>query len=87
MCLARLYVVIVCDGFIILDGILVVQNRFLFFSLTEGTDVVVNLIVGDVWLYEYELLNDLSEKLRFVIDYICKFVQCLCPWRILEQIL
>ena len=49
-CLTRLYVVIVCDGCIILGGVLGIQNRIvLIFSVTEGTDVFVNLIDDDVW--------------------------------------
>ena len=32
-------------------------------SLTEGTDVVVNLKADDVWGYEDELTGALSEKI------------------------
>ena len=35
---------------------------FWFFSVTEGTDVVVNLIANDVWGYEDELTDVFSEK-------------------------
>ena len=33
-------------------------------SLTEGTDVVVNLIADDVWGYEDELTGALSDKVE-----------------------
>ena len=36
---------------------------FWFFSLTEGTDVVGNLIAGNVWVSEDELTGALSEKM------------------------
>ena len=46
----RLYVAIICDGCIILDGILGIQNSVvLILFLTEGTDIVVNFIADDVW--------------------------------------
>ena len=35
---------------------------FWFFSATEGTDVVVNLMDDDVWGYEDELTGVLSEN-------------------------
>ena len=64
-CLTRLYVVIVCDGCIIMDVILGIQNRFIvFFFITEGTDVVVNLIAHGVWSSEDELTGVLSEKVE-----------------------
>ena len=37
---------------------------FLFFSLTEGTDVVVNSIADDVWGYQDELIGALSDKVE-----------------------
>ena len=71
-----------------MDGILGIQNRFFwFFSVTEETDVVVNLIADDVWGSEDELRGVLSEKLRVGIDYVYKFVLCLFPSRIVEQII
>ena len=62
-CLTRLYVVIVCDDCLVLYGILGIQNRicFGFFSVTEGTDVVVNLTADDVWGSEDELTGALSD--------------------------
>ena len=49
-CLTRLYVVINYYACIILDGSLGIQNGIvLIFSLTEGKDVVGNLIAGNVW--------------------------------------
>ena len=58
-----MYGVIVCDGCIILGGILGIQNiMFWFLSVTEGTDVVVNYITDDVWGSEDELTGVLSEK-------------------------
>ena len=63
MCLTRLYIVIVCDGWIVLDVILGIQNRiFLMFYVAEGTDVVVNSISEDVWGSEDELTGVLSDK-------------------------
>ena len=51
--LTRLYVIILCDAYIIMDGILGIQNMIVFIlSLTEGTDVVVDLIADNVWGYE-----------------------------------
>ena len=51
--LIRLYVVIVCDSCIIMDGILGIQTDFfLCLSVAEVTDVVVNSIAEDVWGYE-----------------------------------
>ena len=61
-CLTRLYVVIICNACIVLDGILGIQNRaFLIFSPTEVTDVIVNKIADDVWVSEYELTGALSD--------------------------
>ena len=57
------------------------------FSGTEGTAAVVDSIAEDVWESEDELTEPYLTKLRFGIDYICKFVQCICPWRILEQVI
>ena len=37
---------------------------FLFFSLTEGTDVFVNLIADDVWGYEDELTGALNDEVE-----------------------
>ena len=34
---------------------------FWFFSVTEGTGVVVNLIADDVWGYEDEITGSLSD--------------------------
>ena len=62
-CLKRLYVVIICDGYIILDGILVIQNRFfLFLYVEEGTNAGVDSIDEDVWCSEDELTGDLSDE-------------------------
>ena len=36
----------------------------LFFSPTEGTDVVVNSIADDVWGYQDELIGALSDKVE-----------------------
>ena len=64
-CLTRLYVVIVCDSCIIMDGILGIQNRIvLTFSTTERIDVVVNLIADDVWGCEDELTGVLSDRVE-----------------------
>ena len=58
-----MHVVIVCDSCIILDGILGIKTElFWCFYLAEGTDVVVNLIVEDVWDSEDELTGALSDK-------------------------
>ena len=35
---------------------------FYFLSLTEGTEVVVNLIKDDVWEAKYELTGALNDK-------------------------
>ena len=62
-CLARLYVVIICDACIVLDGILGTQNIcFCLLSLTEGTDVVVDSIADDVWGANDELIGALSDE-------------------------
>ena len=54
---------IVCDGCIILNGILGIQNRIvLILSVTEVTDHVVNLIADYVWGSEDELTGVLSDK-------------------------
>ena len=64
-CLTRLYVVIICDACIILDDILVIQNIIvLILVLTEGTDIVFNLIADDVWGSEDELIGSLSDKIK-----------------------
>ena len=63
--LTRLYVVVICDANIILDGILGTQNRIvLVFSLTEGTDVVIDSIADDFWEADYELTGALSDKVE-----------------------
>ena len=36
-----------------MDGIYGTQNRIGFFSITEGTEVIVNSIDDDVWNAEY----------------------------------
>ena len=60
-----MYVFIVCDVCIILDGILGIQNRvFWCLSVTEETDVVVNPIADDVWGSEDELTGVLSDKVE-----------------------
>ena len=56
------------------------------FSLTEGTDVVVNYIDDYVWEYEDDQTGALNEKLMVGIDSVCKFVQFLCSWRIVDKI-
>ena len=56
-------------------------------SVVEGADIVVNSIAEYFWGSEDELTGVLSEKLRVGIDYVCKFVQCLSPWRIVKQII
>ena len=62
MCLTRLYVVIVCDGCIILDVILGIQNIiFWCLSFAEDTDVFVILIAEDVWDSEDELTGALGD--------------------------
>ena len=64
-CLTRLYVVIICDAYIILYSILGIQTRlFWFLSLTEGIEIVVNSIADDVWGSEYELTGAQSEKVE-----------------------
>ena len=48
-----------------MDGILGIQNRVVLnFSLTEGTDVVVDLITDDVWGSKVELTGTLSDKVE-----------------------
>ena len=37
---------------------------FLFLSVTEGTDVVVDLIAINVWEYENELSSSLSDEVK-----------------------
>ena len=65
-----------------------IQNRFfLFFSLTEGTDVVVNSVADDVWGSEDELTGTLSEKVDSWDWIFFKLVQCICLWQIVEQII
>ena len=56
-------------------------------SVVEGKDVVVNSIAEDVSGYEYELTGSLSDKVEIGIDCVCKFVQCIFPWRIVKQII
>ena len=59
----RLYVVIIFDAYIIMDGILEIQTRFFrFLYLTEGTDIVVNLIDDDVWEAGDELTVTKSDE-------------------------
>ena len=77
-CLTRLYVVVVCDGCIIMDGILGIQNRiFWCLSVAEGTDVVVNLIAEDVWDSEDELTGALSWEVESW-DWVCLLICPLC---------
>ena len=65
LCLTRLYVLIICDACIILDGILVIQNRVvLFLFLIKGMYVVIYLIADDVWESEDELTGALSEEVE-----------------------
>ena len=48
-----------------MDGILGTKKElFLFLSLTEGTNVVVNSKAGDVWGSKYELKGALSDKVE-----------------------
>ena len=63
-CLTRLYFVIICDACVIMDGISVIQNRIIIFSLIEGTDIIVNLIAYYVWGSEDELTCALSENVE-----------------------
>ena len=42
---------------------------FWFLSLTEGTDVVVDLIADDVWVSEDELTGALSDKV-YIWDWL-----------------
>ena len=64
-CLTRLYVIILCDDCIILDIILVPQNRIvLILSPTEGTDVVVISTADDVWGSEDELTGALIDEVE-----------------------
>ena len=45
-----------------MDGILGIKNRFFWFSaLTEGTDVVVDSIAGDVWEAKYEITGSFND--------------------------
>ena len=37
---------------------------FLFLFLTEGTDIFVNLIAGDVWVSEYKIIGALSDEIE-----------------------
>ena len=61
--ITKLYVVVICGAYIILDGILGTQNIIvLIFSLIEGTDVVVDSIADDVWESEDKLTITLSDK-------------------------
>ena len=64
-CLTRLYAIVIFDAYIIMDGNLGTQNRIvLILSLTEGTDVVVNLIADDVWESGGELTGALIDKVE-----------------------
>ena len=70
-CLTRLYVVSVCDGCIIMDGILGIKKLlFWCLSVTEGTDAVVNLIADDVWGSKDELTGVYSDKVE-ICYWIC----------------
>ena len=60
-----MHVVVICDAYIILDGILGTQIRIvLLFPVTEGTEVVVNLIDNDVWEAEDERKGALNEEVQ-----------------------
>ena len=62
-CITRLYVVIVFDGCIIMDGILGIQNIiFLMFVCCRITDVVFNSIAKYILGSEDELAGALSDK-------------------------
>ena len=56
-------------------------------SVTEGTDVVVNSIADDVWGSKYKLTGALSDEVESWDWLFFKFVQCICPWLIVEQII
>ena len=43
---------------------------FWFLSVTEGIDVVVHSIAGDVWGYEDELTGALSDEVDS-LDWLC----------------
>ena len=60
-----------CDAYIIIDDILGIQNMIVFIlSLTEGTDVVINLIDDDVWEDEDEQTSSLNDYVESW-DLIC----------------
>ena len=60
-----MHVVVICDAYIILDGILGTQIRIvLLFPVTEGTEVVVNLIDNDVWEAEDERKGALNKEVQ-----------------------
>ena len=62
-CLTRLYVVIICDSFIIMDGIWGIQNRFFsILYLTEGADVVVYSMADDIWESKDEITGALGDE-------------------------
>ena len=65
LCFTRLYVVIICDGCIILDSILGVKKIIvLMFVSCRRDGRFVNLLVEDVWDNEDELTDALSEKVE-----------------------
>ena len=65
MCLTRMYVVIVCDGCIILGGVLGTQNRLvLIFFVIEGTDLCADLIAEKKKNSEDELTGALIDEVK-----------------------
>ena len=62
LCLTRLYVVIICDDYIILDGIFGTKNRIgLLFVSNRREKGFVNSIYDDVWEAKYEITGALID--------------------------
>ena len=49
LCFTVMYVVIICDAYIVLGEILGTQNGIFFLSIIEGIEVIINSIDDDVW--------------------------------------
>ena len=71
LCLTRIYVIIFCDGCIILGGFGEHKTElFSCFSVIEGTYVVVNSIAEKFWCFEDELTNALIDEVE-ICDLPC----------------
>ena len=64
-CLTKLYVFIICDACIILDGILGIQSIIVLISFCHRRDrLCFNPLADDVWGNEYGLTDAFSDKVE-----------------------